>query len=425
MKRFLWLLLTFLVIFIGLTYWSVSGSKNEFSTCKLLNPKNKDVNFKDYDSVKVIPSLLYKGNAVKKLMQGDNYRDTWATPVTVPVLFLDTLKGGMEFVKEGGGHQTHSLRFKSPDGTLYSMRSVNKDPQPLVPDIAKTLGLENIVVDGISGQHPFGAILAAKLADDAGVRHTHPKMYFVPKQKALGKHNNEYGNRLFLMEYETEGEKNWTDLKNVKEIVETDDLQELKMKLGDKLKIDKQELIKARLFDLLIGDWDRHAEQWGWILQEQNGNIEAIPMAGDRDNAFFHMDGVIPAILTNRRINPLVRPYEKDIDYMEGLVYPFDAYFLHNTPEKLYVQQAKKLQQLLNDQVIEEAFQVWPKAISKLDKKEISKKIKSRREKLVVYAKEFHRIVQEKGVLHEPLKGSDDLELDGKLLECFDCKSGQ
>lgn len=422
MKKLLTFILIVLILFIGLTYWSVSGSKNEFPRCKVIDPEGAEVNFKDYDSVKVIPSMLYKGNAVKKLMQGDNYRDTWATPVTIPVLFLDTLKGGMKFVKEGGGHQTHSLRFKSPDGTLYSMRSVNKDPQPLVPDIAKTLGLENIVVDGISGQHPFGAILASKLADAAGVRHTHPTMYFVPKQKALGKYNKEYGNRLFLMEYETEGETNWTDLKNVKEIVETDDLQELKMKLGDKLKVDKKELIKARLFDMLIGDWDRHAEQWGWILQEQHGTLEAIPMAGDRDNAFFYMDGVIPAILTNRHLNPLVRPYKKEIDFMEGLVYPFDVYFLHNTPEDMYVQEAKELQQLLSDRVIQEAFQAWPKPIAKRDEKEISEKIKSRRNSLVNYAKKFHKIVQKRGVLQEPLKGSDDLQLDKNLLECFDCK---
>lgn len=60
---------------------------------------------------------------------------------------------------------------------------MNKDPEPLIPEVAKNLGLENIITDGISGQHPFGAILAAALADKAGVLHTHPVMYFVPKQK--------------------------------------------------------------------------------------------------------------------------------------------------------------------------------------------------------------------------------------------------
>jgi hypothetical protein len=27
---------------------------------------------------------------------------------------------------------------------------------------------------------------------------------------------------------------------------------------------DEDEYIKARLFDMLIGDWDRHYDQWRW-----------------------------------------------------------------------------------------------------------------------------------------------------------------
>jgi hypothetical protein len=70
------------------------------------------------------------------------------------------------------------------------------------------------------------------------------------------------GTGFFLLEYETEGEENWTSYDNVREILDTDDLQELKAEVGKKLKIDRNSLVRARLFDLLIGDWDRHAKQW-------------------------------------------------------------------------------------------------------------------------------------------------------------------
>ncbi|WAC02630.1 hypothetical protein N7U66_02785 [Lacinutrix neustonica] len=283
------------------------------------------------------------------------------------------------------------------------------------------MGLENIIVDGISAQHPYGAVLAAELSKQANLLSTHPKIVFVPKQKILGKYNEEYGNRLFLLEYETNSHGNWTTFKNVIEIIATDDLQELKVDYGKNISIDKPTLIRARLFDFLIGDWDRHAKQWGWMVQKENEKYRAIPIAGDRDNAFFKTEGVIPTILSNENIVPELRPFTKEIEYMPGLVYPFDRYFLYRTSDSLFVMEAQNLQQLLTDNVLQEALRVWPKEISHLDGQEIIEKIKAGREHLVEYAKEFKRIIDEQGLLNEPLKGSKNLNLPDHLIKCFDC----
>lgn len=424
MKKIFAFVAILFIVFLALVYWSVSSTDKEFDTCEIMNFEDLErIDFKDHDSVLVAPSSLYEGNFLKEFMQGKNYREAWSTPVKVPIAFLDTLKGGMKIKKEGGGKQTHSLKLESKNGTIYTLRSVTKDPKKLIPEIAEDLGLENIIVDGISAQHPFGAILAAKLAEISGVLHTHPNMLFIPEQDALGEYSKKYGNRLYLLEYETESKKNWTTFDNVDEIVETKDLQELKQEKGDNLSIDRAALIKARLFDLLIGDWDRHAEQWGWVLVREDNKLKAIPLAGDRDNAFFNLSGVIPSIITNEKIEPLVRPFQKEIDYMPGLVYPFDRYFLMDTPEKIYTEQAKQLQKSLSNEAIEEAFQVWPEQISKLDQAEISEKLKNRRDNLVEYALSFHSIIQEKGVLDKPLKGSEDLDLENSsLIHCFECK---
>ena len=424
MKKILAFVVILFILFIGLTYWSVSSTNKEFQTCVIMEyGELKNINFRNHDSILIAPSTLYEGNFVKEFMQGENYRKAWSTPVKVPIAFLDTLKGGLKLLEEGGGKQTQSLKLESKDGILFTLRSVNKDSKKLTPDIAEEMGLENIIVDGISAQHPHGAILAAELSEIAGLQHTHPVMYFIPKQEALGNFNDKYGNRLYLLEYETESKTNWTELTNVKEIIETNDLQELKQEKGKDLSIDKETLIKMRLFDLLIGDWDRHAEQWGWILQENKNHIKAIPIAGDRDNAFFNLSGVIPSIITNEKIEPLVRPFEKEIDHMPGLVYPFDRYFLLDTPKEIYINQAKQLKESLSDKSIEEAFHVWPEQISTLDKAEISEKIKSRRDHLVEYAGAFHSIIQEQGALEKALKGSEDLDLENSpLLSCFECK---
>jgi hypothetical protein len=372
----------------------------------------------DKKEVTVITSNRYEANAIKRFMQGVNYRKAWEAPVPAQVFLLDSF----EILEEGGGNQTKSLDIKDRQGRIYSLRSVNKDPDPLIPGVARKLNLENIVIDGVSAQHPYGAILAAALSDAAGILHTQPKIVYVPRQDALEKYNKVYGNRLFLLEYETEGEVNWTHYSGVKDIVDTDKLQKMKAEMGEDLQIDYRKLVRARLFDLLIGDWDRHSKQWGWVLQKKGDKVKAIALPGDRDNAFFRIDGVIPTILTNHLVQPMVRPFEKDIDHIPGFVYPFDLYFLKNVPARIYVEEAKLLQQKLTDSVIDKALEEWPQSLIELNGEEITTKLKSRRNDLVDYAKEFHKEIEEQDPIKKPLKGSEDVVLPPSLRECFDCK---
>lgn len=422
MKKILLWVLILLIVFLALVYASVWIGNNKKSTAKIYNLQEmENADFSKHDSVLIAASTFYGGNFLKETMQGENYREAWSTPVKVPIVFLDTLLGGMKIIEEGGGSQTHSLKIKSSSGVMYSLRSINKFPDSHIPEFAKTLGLQNIVLDGISAQHPYGAVVASSLAESAGVLHTYPRPMFIPNQQLLGDLNEKYGNQLYLLEFETEGDVNWTPYKNVTKIIETDDLQELKAKEGSQVKIDKRALVRARLFDLLIGDWDRHSKQWGWVLQKTSSGYHAIPLPGDRDNAFFKLDGVIPTIVSNQYVQPLVRPFESKIDHLPGLVYPFDVYFLRNIPAEIFIEEAKSLQQQLTDEEIEQAFKVWPDEIYKLNGKEIVAKIKQRRDDLPVYAKEFRSIIQERELLQKPLKGSEDLKLNPDLLKCFDC----
>ena len=423
MKKYILWVLGVLILFIGLTYWSVSETEETFSTCEILVPEDANIiDFKKHDSVLVAASTLYEANLIKKLMQGDQYRKAWATPVKLPIVFLDTLLGGMKVIEEGGGKQTHSLELEAPDGVRYSLRSINKNPEPLIPDFAKKLGLENIVVDGISAQHPYAAIVVANLADKAGILHTDPKMVFVPQQPTLGEFNEKYGNRIFLLEHETDGGTNWTPFKNATQIVDTEDLQVLKAKNEKKVVIDTAALVRARLFDILIGDWDRHTKQWGWAIVDLDSVYSTVPIPGDRDNAFFTIEGIIPTLISNKKILPGLQSFDKEVDYMPGLVMPFDVYFLKNVDETVFVGEANFLKRKLSDKVIWNAFKAWPENIRQLHADDIITKISARRENILLYAQRFHEILEKREYLTEPLKGSEDLKLEENLVRCFDCE---
>jgi hypothetical protein len=422
MKKMVLIIVGSALVFTGLVYWSASGGPETFRTCELVNYEDAgQINFRRHDSVRVAANIHYLGDGIKEFMQGAQYRKAWATPVSFPIVFLDTLYGGMKIIKTGGGKQTHSLELQSAQGGIYALRSINKDPEPLIPETLRQLGLENIVIDGISAQHPYAAIAVARLAEVAGVLHTHPGHFFVPKQQVLGKFNEQYGNRIYLLEYETDGPATWTGYDNAMEIMDTEELQELKLQYGSQLRLDEAALVRARLFDLLIGDWDRHAKQWGWVVVKEDSLLKAIPLPTDRDNAFFNIEGVLPTILSDKNILPALQKFKSDIDYLPGLVMPFDQYFLKGIPAKIFTDEARTLQDRLSIAAISQAFTIWPDAIYHLDGEEIIAKIADRRDKRVEFANEFKKVLDTKAPLEIPLKGSENLDLDDTHLPCFDC----
>ena len=118
---------------------------------------------------------------------------------------------------------------------------------------------------------------------------------------------------------------------------------------------------------------------------------------------------------------PGLQPFEKDIDYLPGLVMPFDVYFLKGSTKEEFVNEAKKLQHTLTDSAIRNSFKVWPKQLYKLDAEEIIGRIKSRKNNLPKIAEDFFDIINEKEYLNAPLKGSENLDLPSPLVRCFDC----
>lgn len=423
MKKTIFILLSIIGILVLVIYLSIWSTPEKIESQIIVNAENiHKLDFKKRDSVIIAVTTMYEGNVLKEMVQGEQYRQEWSVPIKVPIVFLDTLRGGLTIIKKGGGKQTQSLRLSNPDSIYYTLRSVAKNPDPLIPDFAKTLGIENIIIDGISAQHPYAAIVVAKMAESISILHTHPSLVFVPEQERLGEYNAEYGNKLYWLEFETEGPTNWTNLENVQEIVDTHNLQDMKQELGKKLHINKEALVRNRLFDLVIGDWDRHAKQWGWVVQKREDQYLAVPLAGDRDNALFSIDGLIPTVVSSKNIQPRLRSFEAEIEYIPGLVYPFDRYFLINTPLDIFVDQAQYIQNNLTDEVIDNALSIWPKDIYSLHGEEIKTKLKARRSQLVEYAKAFKNEIDKLGVLEEPLKGSEEIELSQGLLACFECE---
>ena len=119
-----------------------------------------------------------EAGAVKRFLLGDHYRKEWATPVALKVLDMDSVAGGLTPLKQGGGHQTKSLRLKGADGKEYVLRSVNKDPSKAIMAELRGTFAEDIVQDQISSANPYAPMVVASLASAAGIFHSTQYIFF-------------------------------------------------------------------------------------------------------------------------------------------------------------------------------------------------------------------------------------------------------
>jgi hypothetical protein len=108
------------------------------------------------------------------------------------------------------------------------------------------------------------------LLSKIGVLHTNPELLYIPKHKNLGEFNNEFGNELYLWKKNVHPTKDLTSFGKPDVILSTEDVLD-NLHKDEKYIIDENEYIKARLFDMLIGDWD-HYDQWRKVSIKRQPN---------------------------------------------------------------------------------------------------------------------------------------------------------
>src|ERR1044071_4232289 len=154
-------------------------SIRQFLVCCLILVANSTAAFSQDqagDSTKryktVVAGAEYKASSLHQWLWGSNYRTEWTTPVTVPIMMLDTAKGGLTPYRRGGGHQTRSLHCKNAGDKEYTLRSVNKTLSRVLPEILWGTFAEKQVNDEVSMAYPYGALAVPVMAQAAGVYHT-------------------------------------------------------------------------------------------------------------------------------------------------------------------------------------------------------------------------------------------------------------
>jgi hypothetical protein len=154
-------------------------------------------------------------------------------------------------------------------------------------------------------------------------------------------------------------------------------------------RVDEKLVLRNRLFDLIIGDWDRHEDQWRWATQKDNKADLYQPIPRDRDQTFFVNEGVLAKIWSRKWALPKFEGFDSRIDWPSGLSYNarhFDRTFLTQLSKEDWIGVATRLRQDLRDDTIESSIRQWPDPIFNLDGEQIIADLKARRDDIVKYA---------------------------------------
>ena len=323
---------------------------------------NKSIALKD-SFVYVAADTTYRGNAKKSFWMGQNYREVWTTPIKARVFDIEKEKGGLTILKQGGGMQTLSLRLENSEGRQYVLRSIRKNVEGALPaELKNTLAID-IVQDIISASNPYASIVVAKLAEFAGVFHTNPEIVYVPDDSRFGEYRKIVANQLFIFEERPNG--NWENEKSFgwsEKIVSTAEVV-TKTKNSSNYQIDEHAVLRARLFDIVINDWDRHDDQWRWASFKKGKTTIYKPIPRDRDQAFFVNQGVIPWIASRKWLMPKIQNFDTETKNVEGLSFNarfFDRSFLTNNNWEDWLAEIDVLKNSLSKEKIYEAVKLFP-----------------------------------------------------------------
>ena len=338
----------------------------------------------------VIPGKEYKRSGYHNFFWGEHYRKEWNTPIRVENFYLDTAIGGLTPFKEGGGRQSKSLRLKDREGKEYVLRSVNKDFGRGLKDMEGTF-ISRIAKDQVSIGHPYTAVTITPMAKTAGIFHTIPKIVFVPKQPSLVEYSDEYGDQLYLFEERPdENQEDAYNFGNSKNVIGSEKLFEKIYDENDN-RVDQLAFVRARLFDIFIGDWGRHPDNWRWAEFDYGKQTIYKPVPRDRDQAYTKINGFYPNLAGS--ILKQIQGFNyslKNIGSWNFPGRPLDQKFLNELTSDTWITQAKELQQVLTDSLIESSIRLMPPELFSISGNEIIEKLKSRRGDLQKYAKQYY-----------------------------------
>lgn len=326
----------------------------------------------------------YQKGGAHRFWFGEGYRELWTLPVELPVLDLQGEAGGLTPVRQVGGYQTPGLAMKGKDGRSYTFRSLDKDPSRILPPEWRNTATAKLFKDQVAAGHPAAEVIYSSLARSLGILFPESRLVLMPDVPELGAFRETFANKPgTFFQYPTPG------FEGALEVITS---QELYAKWLDDpgTRADTRAYLKARMLDVVLGNWDRHRNQWHWARLADAPLWQPVPE--DPDQCFSRYEGA--ALGLARSADPRFLRYEEEYPgRIEGLLYngaDMNRWLLGGVEWPAYEEVARELVAGLSDDVIARAVARMPPEWQAKNAATLTAEIRSRRDALPGFARRFY-----------------------------------
>lgn len=353
------------------------------------------------DSV-VVPASTYYSNASfwRLWFIGKNYRREWSQPVKLPVFYLNKEQGGMMIVDSGGGRQTNTLRLIDKSGREWNLRSADKDVTKTLTPLMQNTMAETLIQDFNSAIHPYAALTVPELAKAIGVTVAKPRIFFIPDDPSFGVHRALFANKVCFLE-EREPTPEHIETKSSSNVLE-------KISNDTEYGIVQKQILRARLLDMLLGDWDRHEDQWRWAEKDSLRRTYYYPIPRDRDFVYFKSDGIFMKFAA-AFFQPYLIGFSKEprrLRRLNAKVIDLDMLWLNQLSAADWEKEISLIETRITDNVIANAIKKMPPEVYAISGKNITSRLKTRRNSLRKHAMKYYAFLASNPVVN----GTDENE---------------
>jgi hypothetical protein len=339
----------------------------------------------------VVAGSHYKASGFHEWLLGRDYRELWTMPISVEVLDMQKEAGGLTASMRVGGHQTKGLALKGKDGRNYTFRGLQKDNSEafdLPEDLRGTI-VEKLLDDQAAAQHPGSEVAARGLLDATGIPSPAWRMVILPDDAALGEFRKDFAGEVgYFGEYPSAVSATNPGFRGITEIIDHLEMYK-RLEAGTGERADTRALLRARLVDIVMGDWDRHRKQWRWA--KVPGNPLWTPLPEDRDQAFSRYEGLLLSAGRDRdgRFQNFGPKYSK-IGWLTWNGHEQDRYLLVGLDRAAFEEEAKSVKAALTDEQIEKSVAFLPAEWQKADGPRLTAALKGRRDALPEMAAKYY-----------------------------------
>ncbi|TFG45025.1 MAG: hypothetical protein E4H41_06160 [Gemmatimonadales bacterium] len=332
---------------------------------------------------------------------GSRYRKLWRTPITLPILDLQATHGGLRLAGTGQGSQAGLAFMQASDGSQWTFWPLDRvDPRDTSNVIPGNIS-RGLIADFTSGRNPAGPLVAAALAEAAGVPNATGWLVVLPNDSSLSMHGTSYaGKPGYLVQRDPSARGDSTGPVHPGDVISSMVLLHRILNYPAE-QVDAEATLQALLFNVYVSNLNPTFLNWRWEAVAGPDGIVWRPLGLFRETALAQYDGLATY---------LARPLMPDLARFQGR-YPHALtgvpdqaaafrFLVGSLGRPAWDSIASALQVKLTDSVISTAVSTMPAPYLTQIGPKIEKVLRERRDNLPIAVGRMFKQVRSEAEVH-------------------------